>query len=257
MTHETHIACDKRFKQKGHIECCFCSPHSHCEFSGHSGNCPDECNMCKNLSEDKLCGRMILTPSPFHNGGLTCAEKVPCKIHDCTCNKVFIEAGSNIEYKITYCPIHPTAIRNGEHCECHCSACGDNYHCGNTKCGIPCTPSESVEPSNWEKEFDEQFPYAWLEWEKKGEVPKNKFLEIKDFIRTEIQLESDKAYRRGQRDVDQSMNDYKTTIASKVHQMGIGKEEFRENLNSSDHYGYNMAIQEVLKLLGFNIPPKI
>src|ERR1035437_3830527 len=30
--HETHTICNKRLKQKGENLCCYCVPHSHCEF---------------------------------------------------------------------------------------------------------------------------------------------------------------------------------------------------------------------------------
>lgn len=88
MTHETHTICNKRMKQKGEKNCCFCKPHSHCEFRSKTENgsvetpeLPSNLDAIRSKLEDKECGYMILTPSPLHNGGMTCAEKVPCKYH--------------------------------------------------------------------------------------------------------------------------------------------------------------------------------
>ena len=38
--HETHSTCNKRLKQKGgKAECCWCVPHSHCEFMNKNACC--------------------------------------------------------------------------------------------------------------------------------------------------------------------------------------------------------------------------
>lgn len=66
--------------------------------------------------------------------------------------------------------------------------------------------SKPVEPSNWEKEFDEKFDGGYdldtptMDNPSAGSEIAH-YNELKDFIRTQIQLESDKAYRRGQRDL--------------------------------------------------------
>lgn len=164
---------------------------------------------------NELCGYMILTPTPEHNGGMTCAERLPCKYHtrgftfdkkhndemikglDKAMNQTHEEFLKDEMMKFGEFP--PTATRHGEEGYLIDSKTAELWN-------------DSVGPSNWEKEFDEII----------GEVPENaiyKYLdretcvmcghptlndiavkELKDFIRTQIQLESDKAYRRGQRD---------------------------------------------------------
>lgn len=34
-----------------------------------------------NKPKKEICGFMILTPTPVHNGGMWCAEPYPCKHH--------------------------------------------------------------------------------------------------------------------------------------------------------------------------------
>src|SRR5689334_17234903 len=36
------------------------------------------------------------------------------------------------------------------------------------------------------KDIDELFPYAWLEWGKKVDIPKNEFIQVKDFFLSQL-----------------------------------------------------------------------
>lgn len=57
-----------------------CSPPHRCP----EGTCKQSyCGVCKVCNEamPKECGRMILTPTPLHNGGMWCAERLPCRFH--------------------------------------------------------------------------------------------------------------------------------------------------------------------------------
>lgn len=262
MIHETHTICNKRLKQKGEKNCCWCDKHSHCEF--------------EDLFDEKVCGRMI------HAGaGTSCAEKVPCKYHSCSC---FGDVDK--KQRDYFCAIHgvpPNATRHGEDgrvkrnkfpegkccdncysnytsddiprefydacvnltCKCHATNTPGDMECGydchnqapygfvpesgcpihdvpiKDKKGIDYTknniydgigrsdlkPKEmAVEPSNWEKEWENLVNrYRGIRTIRSGEARDIllKFdAESLDFIRQTIQLESDKAYRRGQRDME-------------------------------------------------------
>lgn len=264
MPHETHTICTKRLKQKGGQECCFCSSHSHCEFK------EEMMKFGEHPPEKELCGYMILTPSPLHNGGMTCANKIPCKSHykhtdNCRdCND------KGLDHRLCRCDCHvpPNATRHGEDggieecnhwncngcgkcggwknnpdiekscinnsCDCHstcdiCTKCyggcdfivpygfvpeagcpihdapikdkkGIDYTKDNIYDGIgrpDLKPKQmAVEPSNWEKGLEKLFYDLGFDDTFKETYSRD----FKDFIRTQIQLESDKAYRRGQRD---------------------------------------------------------
>lgn len=73
-TEETHAACSKRIQQKGgKAHCCYCVPHSHCEFRQSPIPQPKEvkecCNQCR---ECRL---------PYIGG-----KSFPCYIDDCKCH---------------------------------------------------------------------------------------------------------------------------------------------------------------------------
>ncbi len=168
MTHETHSICNKRLKQKVDQQCCFCSPHSHCEFKKEQVSAPnltrldpnipwdDQC-LCEEYLQNKtcshskkdLCGRLIHTRL---YGGMTCAMERPCPTHD---NKKCEHGNKG-----------------------YCLACYNN--------------SIAVEPQNWEKEFSDTF--------ETGAGYIMKYLKanlIKDFIRNLLKVEKEKSFEEG------------------------------------------------------------
>lgn len=58
----------KKSKEKLDHKAC-----TECWFEATNGHAP--------TCSKRVCGHMILTPSPLHNGGMWCAEKLPCKFH--------------------------------------------------------------------------------------------------------------------------------------------------------------------------------
>jgi len=144
---------------------------------------------------EKLCGQIL-----HASEGITCAEKVPCKYHSkdkrcdyCIdgCNK---ECGCICHWRSG---IPPNATHHGE---------GNSFSKqmenadSVAKLVNQKTPYDSVEPSNWEKKFELLLKDYFISKE-------SGVNELKGFIRMNIQLESDKAYRRGERDMKEGIID--------------------------------------------------
>lgn len=104
--------------------------HSHCWTKENPPCGLKGDHMCCLCGESDLCNHMILTPSPDHNGGLTCAEKKPCKWHDKQTSHVSLHSKKDVSKE---------------------KKCDAGPHCKDPEC----TEHEIKEP--WIEKFDKEF----------------------------------------------------------------------------------------------------
>lgn len=84
-----------------------------CQFEGgHSQGC-----------SQRICGHMILTPTPEHNGGMTCAENKPCPFHDL-----------KVKMELKYCKI---CVQMTNHNQELCMKCRNGQSLGNSLLNPP------------------------------------------------------------------------------------------------------------------------